>query len=620
MICRFLIVALLCAISTSLAHAKSPSIVAKRAPVSLSDATEWSVSPAHTRLAGRRSRQQILITATIAGERVDATSALGAGLFGHRLEVETTPAGIVHVDRRGVIRATRSGTVDIVFRVRREDGGTRVSPPVARCTVDVVDAEKELPVDFRHDVQAVLTKAGCNAGACHGKQRGQNGFQLSLLGFDPQFDFHALVSEGRGRRIFPASPRRSLLLEKATATIPHGGGRRVAVDDRHYSVLLRWISAGMPYEAQNVPQLANVVLEPAERTLAPLATQQLRATAVYEDGKRVDVTHLATFSSSESPIAKVDQEGFVTAGPLPGEAAIMARFMGQIAVSRILIPLPGSVEPSLYASLPVKNEIDRLVWKKLERLRVVPSGRCDDASFLRRAYVDLIGRLPTADEARDFLVDIVKGKRERLIDHLLEQPEYADFMANKWADLLRPNPYRVDMKAVHTLDGWLRDAFRKNLRYDQFVRELVAARGSTFRHGPATLYRDRRSPDEIATMVSQIFLGIRLECAKCHQHPFERWSQHDFYSFSAYFSRVGRKGTGLSPPISGSEEFIFASSSARAVKHPISGKTLAPRPLFGRTPKEDPDADLRDALVEWMVSDENPYFPRVIANRVWMDL
>ncbi|HZW30404.1 MAG TPA: DUF1549 and DUF1553 domain-containing protein, partial [Isosphaeraceae bacterium] len=249
-----------------------------------------------------------------------------------------------------------------------------------------------------------------------------------------------------------------------------------------------------------------------------------------------------------------------------------------------------------------------------------PSAPAADATYLRRAYLDVIGRLPSPDEARDFLADTSPQKRARLADRLLDRPEYADHWANKWMDLLRPNPYRVGIKAVLNLDGWIREAFRRNLPYDQFVRQIVTARGSTFEQGPATIYRDRREPDEIAPMVSQLFLGIRLECAKCHHHPFESWDQAQFYEFAAYFARIGRKGTGLSPPISGSEELIYSGQSG-SVKHPLTGKVLAPKPLYGSAPRgEDPDADPREALARWMTAPDNPYFARVIVNRVWAEL
>ena len=284
------------------------------------------------------------------------------------------------------------------------------------------------------------------------------------------------------------------------------------------------------------------------------------------------------------------------------------------------IPLPGAVPAARYDALPRSNFIDEHVWAKLRKLGLLPSAPAGDATYLRRAYLDVIGRLPSTDEVRQFLADTSTGKRARLVDRLLDRPEYADHWANKWVDLLRPNPYRVGIKAVLNLDGWIRDAFRRNMPYDQFVHAIVTARGSTFEQGPATIFRDRREPEEIAPMISQLFLGIRLECAKCHHHPFESWDQAQFYEFAAYFARVGRKGTGLSPPISGSEEIVYTAKSG-SVKHPLTGKILAPRALFGSAPvSDDPDSDPREALARWMIAPENPYFARVIVNRVWAEI
>ncbi|HJT32066.1 MAG TPA: DUF1549 domain-containing protein [Pirellulales bacterium] len=474
-------------------------------------------------------------------------------------------------------------------------------------------------VVFELDVLPVLTAAGCNQGACHGKARGQNGFQLSLLGFDAEFDYARIVKDARGRRLFPAAAERSLLLRKASAELPHGGGERLQKGSEEYELVRRWIEQGMPRRLPSDPELVRISLSPDEHKLAAGQSEQLTVTAHYSDGSTRDVTRGSTFQSNESAIVAVDRHGLVKAGILPGETAIMARYMSHIATWNTLIPLAEPVEAAVYAALPRKNFIDEHVWAKLQELGVTPSEPATDSAFLRRAYLDAIGRLPTPDETRAFLADQSPSKRERLIDALLAREEYADFWANKWADLLRPNAYRVGVKATFSLDAWLRDAFRRNLPYDQFVRELVTARGSTWRNGAVTLFRDRREPPEIATAVSQLFLGIRLECAKCHHHPFEAWGQDDFYGFAAWFSHVGRKGTGLSPPISGGEEMVFAAAKG-TVTHPTSGQPVPPKPLFGSARTTEGEEDLREALADWMLSPDNPYFAKVAVNRVWAEL
>ena len=483
-----------------------------------------------------------------------------------------------------------------------------------------LQAAERASVTFERDIEPILTRAGCNAGACHGKARGQNGFALSLLGFDPAHDYDAIVKDSGGRRVSRLAPAESLLLDKATARLPHGGGLRMAPGTSNYETVLRWVAAGMPRTPPDAPRVERIAVEPTERTLKHSASFSLRVTAHFTDGSAEDVTSLAAFASSESALVKVDADGRVTAGPIPGDATISARFAGFFANCDVNIPLPGAVPAARYDALPRSNFIDERVWTKLRKLGLLPSAPAGDATYLRRAYLDVIGRLPSADDSRQFLADTSTDKRARLIARLLDRAEYADHWANKWVDLLRPNPYRVGIKAVLNLDGWIRDAFRRNMPYNEFVQAIITARGSTFEQGPATIFRDRREPEEIAPMMSQLFLGIRLECAKCHHHPFESWDQAQFYEFAAYFARIGRKGTGLSPPISGSEEIVYTAKSG-SVKHPLTGSTLAPRALYGTAPvSDDPDSDPREALARWMIAPENPYFARVIVNRVWADI
>jgi hypothetical protein len=560
--------------------------------------------PREVELRAPTGRQQLLATGTVDGRPSDLT---------RRLTWRSGDPDVVSVDADGVAHARGVGTSFLEATIG--DRSARVAVKVG--------GSSEAPVPtLEREILPLLTRHGCNAGACHGKARGQNGFALSLLGFDPNFDFDAITREARGRRIFPPAPEQSLLLQKATARVPHGGGRRIEPDGPEYDALLRWIARGTPRTPADSPALERITVMPVERLMGFGGEQQLAVTAHYADGTSEDVTSLAAYQSSEGAVVGVDRLGRFKAGPIPGEAAITARFRGLFAGCEVMIPLPGDVPASLYADLPRANFIDDLVWKKLERLGITPSEPAGDSTFLRRAYLDVIGRVPNADETRSFLADTSQGKRARLVDALLERPDYADYWANKWMDLLRPNPYRVGIKAVWNLDAWVRDAFRRNMPYDQFVRAIVTARGSTFRNGPATLFRDRREPEEMTTMVSQVFLGIRLECARCHHHPFESWGQEQFFEFAAYFAQVGRKGTGLSPPISGGEEIVYHAKSG-SVKHPLTGEQLAPRPLFGKAPApgvDDPEGDPREILAAWMTGPENSYFARVIANRVWAEL
>lgn len=474
-------------------------------------------------------------------------------------------------------------------------------------------------VDFENDVQPILTRFGCNSGPCHGKARGQGGFQLSLLAFDAQQDYDSIVKEGRGRRVFAGAADESLLVTKPTGLVPHGGGKRLDPNGPETLTLKTWIQQGMPRKAPAAPTLKKITVDPSSQTLAPEQSQQLQVTAEFSDGTQRDVTRLTAFQSNEAPIAAVSEDGMITAGKITGDAAIMARFMGQIAVCDVIIPRTQPVPSETYAALPRNNFVDDLVWQKLQRLNITPSPVCDDHTFIRRATTDICGRIPTQEEVQAFLADSSPDKRSRLVDHLLQQPDFADFWANKWVDLLRPNPYRVGIKAVFNYDHWIRQSFHDRKPWDQFVRELITAKGSTFRNGAVTMFRDRREPEEITTMVSRLFVGVRLECAKCHHHPFEVWGQEDFYSFAAYFAKIGRKGTGLSPPISGSEEFFFTGTRG-SVSHPVTGAKLDPRPLFGTAPEVIEGKDARESLAAWITSPENHLFAQVMANRVWADL
>ncbi len=580
-------------------------VLAWLAGSAFADEVRWSrleLTPKTIALRGPHAKQQLVVTAWASDSlRRDAT---------RDAEFVSENPQVVQVDSDGLLQAVGDGTTNV--QVRAGD-------LTAMATVEVAETNRPLPVDFERDVQPILTRFGCNAGACHGKARGQNGFQLSLLGFDSNFDYDALTKEARGRRVFLPDPSRSLLLTKPIARTPHGGGKRLDAEGEHFETLTRWVQSGAPRELPGVAKLERIEIYPTERILKNDDSQQLLVTAIYTDGSRRDVTRLSSFQSNESAIAAVDDNGIITAGQLTGDAAVMARFMDQITVSEVAVPLPGQVPPEFYTELPQQNFIDGLVWDKLQKLALKPSQPAPDHTFLRRVYIDIIGRTPTAVEARAFLSNPSPNKRSELVDNLLNRPEFAEHWANKWVDLLRPNPYRVGIKNTLNYDYWIRQKFRENTPWDEFTRQLLTAQGGTFRNGAVTLFRDRRSPDELTTMVSQLFLGVRLDCAKCHHHPFEVYGQDDFYSFAAFFAKVGRKGTGLSPPISGSEEIIFTASKGD-VKHPLTDEVLPPKPLFGE-PAEIPDGtDPRVKLAEWITSDENPFFAKVMANRIWADL
>jgi len=486
--------------------------------------------------------------------------------------------------------------------------------------LDVAEAKPapvaKAPVSFVRDVLPVLSRAGCNAGACHAKPDGQNGFRLTVFSYDPKQDYHEIVKDSRGRRVFAAAPEESLLLLKATRAVPHEGGERFDKKSDAYRTLAQWIRGGMIFQADNEPSLVSLAVTPGEKSYRKSATQKLKVEARYSDGSTRDVTALAGYESNDKEIARVTDNGVVSIGKSSGQAVIVARFMGLVGDSRITVAADRLLPEKKYAALPVRNFIDELAYAHFKRLGLFPSEGCTDAEFLRRASLDTLGILPTAEEARAFLADTDPRKREQAIERLLAHPAYADYWANKWADLLRPNPDHAGIKSVYVLDQWLRESFRANRPYDQFVREIVTTEGNTHRFGPAVVYRDKREPAALTQTFSQLFLGVRLECAKCHHHPNEKWGQDDFYRFAAFFGPLKRKGAGISAPISaGNETFYFA--PGRSVKHPVTGEVMEPQPPDGPKAKVSDDVDPRGALADWMTDPKNPFFARAAANRVW---
>jgi hypothetical protein len=513
------------------------------------------------------------------------------------------------------------GGQDGVVRVLDQDGNVQASlgpaneSPAGAGSETAVAARETVP-SFVHDVLPALARAGCMAGSCHAKPEGQNGFKLSVFSYDPRSDYAEIVKDGRGRRISPAASEASLILLKPTLTLDHEGGQRFEPGSPTYRLLVDWINAGMPYQRTNEPSLVSLHVTPAAGTYRHGARVSLTATAKYDDGSECDVTALTEFVSQDKELVTVDDAGLMRVGTNNGESVVVVRFMGQVAAARVTVPADKRLPASRYEGLPTVNFIDELAYAHFRKLGLFPSAKCSDPEFLRRSTLDTIGRLPTVAEARAFLADTAADKRQRWSEQLLNDPSWADYWANKWADLLRPNPDRVGVKSVYLLDQWLRAAFRENLRYDEFARALLTVEGSNHRDGPAVVYRDRREPADLTTIFSQVLLGVRMECAKCHHHPNEKWGQDDFYQLAAFFGPVRQKGAGLSPPISaGTETFYFASGGS--VKHPVTDAVLTPRPLDSPKTELKEKDDPRLALAEWLTNPENPYFARAAVNRVW---
>ena len=537
-------------------------------------------------LVGNHSRQQLLVSGRdVAGASRDLT---------RDVQYTVAPEGIATIDAAGVVRAAKNGTATIT--------AAHASGLKASTTVVVEQAEQEPPINFPTQVVPIFTKVGCNGGGCHGKSSGQNGFALSLLGFEPTEDYEYIVQEARGRRLSVAAPTQSLLLLKATGTVPHGGGKRLELDGPYYEVIRRWIAAGAAPGDPNVRRVASIRVLPTERLMPRNTQQQLVVIAKYTDGTAEDVSELSQYKLSEPDMGQVNETGLVTAGSRPGDMAVMVSYQSHVAVFRAVLPLGAPIE----STPPVRSFVDELVLKKLRLLGMPPSPLCDDATFLRRASVDISGRLPTQAEAESFLADTNADKRERVIERLAASPDYASFFANKWAAILRNQ--RTDptvQRGNYAFHQWIQQAMLENMPYDKFVGAIVAASGEVGNNPPVEWYRQVDETNEQVEDTAQLFLGLRIQCARCHHHPLEKWSQEDYYRFAAFFSRVGRK-PGLEP----SEVRIVHQIGAPTAKHPKTGAELTPAGFGGEPMKLEPTRDPRQVLVEWMTAPENPYFAR----------
>jgi len=547
------------------------------------------VSPPAIGLCGPESSQQVLaFDMASTGRAIDVTRGV---------TFELADPGIASIDARGLVFPKRDGATELVVR----HGADAVRVPV-----EVKQFAQPAPISFEHEVMPLLTKLGCNSGGCHGKAEGQNGFKLSVFGFDPRADYDAIVKEARGRRVFLAAPDRSMLLLKATSTLPHGGGRKIEWGSRSFQLLRRWIAEGAEFRGSESGEVASIEVEPAEQVIAAGGSQQLRVTAVDSDGTRRCVTAETDYASNAESIAGCDPRGLVQAGIVPGEAAILVRYMGKVAVSRMTLPREGVT----FVRPREANFIDRHVWNKLDRLGIVPSEPAGDAMFLRRVYLDTIGTLPTADEARQFLSDKDPQRRARLIDRLLERDEYADFWTLRWGDILRIDQNKIKPQGAVAMTRWLRRRIRENAPYDRLVYEILTARGNTASEGPAAFYKAVTGPEALGRSISQLFLGVRIECAQCHHHPSEKWGQEDYFALAGFFTGMATK------PAADGNEVIFWRGGAD-LRHPRTGK-LVPAHALGAAAKEfAPGEDRRKALAEWMVAPDNPFFARAVANRLW---
>jgi len=545
------------------------------------------------RLRGADDRLQLVVSGLYdSGQYRDYT---------RKVAYESDPSGIVQIDSTGMVTPVANGKA--VITARSPEG------IVGQLAVEVTHIGNELPINFPNEIVPIFTKLGCNGGGCHGKASGQNGFKLALLGFVPEEDYEYLVKEGRGRRLFPAAPDQSLLLLKAINKLPHGGGQRLEPESHEYRLIRRWILQGMPYGSDSDPKVTSIEVLPRSRAMIRGGEQQIKVVAHYTDGSTRDVTRMAQYDANDPEMAEVTPEGVVKTLDLTGDVAIMARYQGHVDVFRASIPLGVDVQ-----NLPEPvNFVDEHVFNKLKVLGVPPSEVCDDATFIRRASVDVAGRLPSLEETSAFLADTDPNKRDKLIDRLLASIDYADYFANKWAAVLRiKRANNISVRGNYAFHDWIRTSFHNNLPYDQFVREILAASGEVSRQPTVTWYRQVKTANEQVEDTAQLFLGLRIQCARCHHHPFEKWSEDDYYGFQAFFSQVGRK-PGLEP----NEERIFHKRGMAGATNPKTNQRLAPTGLDAEPLQLSPDEDPRHALVDWMADPSNPFFAKSLVNRYW---
>jgi hypothetical protein len=560
-------------------------------PIVVGTPERIEVYPPQVKLASTRARMQLIVTGYYADGGVqDLTRAA---------QFVSTGEQVAKLSE-GAVLPVANGTADVLVQVANQE---------VKVPVEVVGQETPERVSFNYGALVALSKQGCNQGACHGSPSGKGGFRLSLRAYDPALDQVTLVREAFARRANPMDPENSLLLQKPLMQVAHGGGQRLRKSDPSYDVLRDWIAQGCQFDPADSPTCVKVDVYPRQRILhRPAHTQQIHVLAHFSDGSTRDITQLASYSSSDDAVASVDANGLVV-GNDRGEAAILVRYLDKIetAYMMFLKDVPGFA----WNDPPENNYVDKFVFDKLKQLQILPSDVCTDEEFVRRVYLDVIGELPTVAESQAFLADADPQKRAKLIDALLERPEFADFWALKWADLLRLRNNKVTTTGVPKFHHWVVQAWRTNMPYDEFARELLMADGSTFDNPPANFFRTAADTNDCTETTSQLFLGIRIQCAKCHNHPFERWTQDNYYGIGAFFNRVQRKQSARP------EELVVWVARGGEVTQPRTGKQMKPwLPLSGdaELPGEN---DRRQAFVDWLVRPDNPFFARVEVNRLW---
>ncbi len=568
----------------------SAPLLAQAAPTLV----EVRARPANINLTAKQDKQAIVVQAIYSDATTQDVTATATYAFADKK--------MAVMDKEFVVRAAADGQTTLTVQF----GGKTIALPVK-----VEQSATEWPISFSLDVMPVLNKAGCNTGSCHGAARGKDGFRLSLFGYDPEGDYHRITRENFGRRINLALPDDSLMLEKSAGRVPHTGGERFTSSSQSYQTVVKWLKAGAPKDPTTVAKVIGLEIHPTQSVLEGAgASQRLNVRAIYSDGTDRDVTDMASYMSSNDGAAKVGATGMITADKR-GEAFVLARYEDFSVGSQVLvIPKDAKFE---FPKVPENNYIDTLVNNKLKKIRITPSDICDDATYLRRITLDIVGKLPSIEEVQSFGADADPKKREKKIDELLGRKEFTQMWVMKWAELLqiRTDNNQFQYKsALHYYD-WLADQFAQNRPMNEMVQDLLTASGGTFANPAGNFYKVETDTLKMTENVAQIFMGMRIQCAQCHNHPFDRWTMNDYYSFASFFAQVGRK-TGED-----NRETVVFNRATGGVSHPVGNRDMKPKFLGGDLPEMKTGEDRRAALAKWLASPENPFFAKNLANIVW---
>ena len=570
------------------------------------------ILPKSIELRGNRSMQQVVVqeSKTASPNSKNDGRSVTADLGKQILDVEfSVKDPEIAVLKSGKVYPKSNGTTEIVAK-----SGDRT----ATAKIIVSEMDKPQSVSFRKDVLQVISKIGCNSGACHGALAGKGGFRLSLRGYNPMQDFHTIAREARGRRIELSEPATSLFLSKPTGAISHKGGVRFETDSEAYKILSHWIIDGVKPPTESDVVVKNIEVLPNRVLLEKGNKQQVIVMAHFSDGRKEDVTRWSKFTSTNETVAKVGENGRVEIIG-HGEGAVTAWYASKIAIARFTSPYPNKIEAKVFAKATKNNFIDELVVRQLKRLNLAPADRCSDRVFVRRVYLDLIGMLPTFDEVNNFVSDKSPDKRRQLIDKLIERPEFVDMWTYHWSDILLLNGTKLRPEALKSYYKWIRKRVEDNTPWDQFVTQILTAQGSTFENGATNFYALHQDPEQMAENASQAFLGLSIACAKCHNHPLEKWTNDQYYAFANLFSRVRAKGWGGDGRNGDGKMTLFLADHGELIQ-PSTGVPQKPTPLDGEPLEFISTKDRRIHLAKWLTSPDNSFFARSITNRVWAKL